>query len=71
MEFEKKEKIKCPKCLGFNTIKIVYGYPTQQKKEAKERGEIELGGCVIMGFQPNRKCLDCHTAFITGKNIII
>jgi len=40
-------------------VPIVYGYPGHGLMEAAERGEVVLGGCVIMPHQPKWKCLSC------------
>lgn len=46
----------CPACNSGNLIPIVYGMPGPELVERSERGEIELGGCVISGevFDPKR-----------------
>ena len=40
-------------------VPIVYGYPGDGLLEAAARGEVVLGGCVIMPHQPRWKCLSC------------
>src|SRR5215216_7072809 len=49
----------CPKCGSKNLMEIVYGRPTSEALDAVERGEIALGGCVMMPNQPNWKCATC------------
>lgn len=51
----------CTEC-GGRTIPIAYGYPGPGMMEAAERGEIELGGCVIFDEQPTRRCEACGAA---------
>lgn len=41
-------------------VPIVYGYPGDGLMEAAARGEVVLGGCVIMPHQPRWKCLSCN-----------
>jgi hypothetical protein len=38
---------KCPTCAVGKLIPIVYGMPGSELVEQSERGEIELGGCVV------------------------
>jgi hypothetical protein len=40
-------------------VPIVHGYPGHDLMEAAERGEVVLGGCVVMPHQPRWKCLSC------------
>lgn len=55
-----KEKPRCPRC-GGGTIPIVYGFPALETFEAAERGEVRLGGCVVLGDQPAVHCPECDT----------
>ena len=51
----------CPKCGVGRVIPIVYGYPGRKMFEQAQRGEIALGGCVIMPGQPHTtECPICH-----------
>jgi hypothetical protein len=56
-----EEPLACPEC-GSNTnvVPIVYGYPSPELREAAERGEVFLGGCVITGDDPLWYCDDCE-----------
>lgn len=49
----------CPSCKAKEGVRIVYGYPSEKTFEARERGEIALGGCVIGDNDPERQCLNC------------
>jgi len=51
----KSEDEVCPTC-GAKMIPIVYGYPTVELFEAAERGEVFLGGCCIMDYNPAFAC---------------
>jgi len=50
----------CPECgTSENVIPIIYGYPGPELREAADRGEVWLGGCVITGDDPLWHCKDC------------
>ena len=38
---------------------ILFGYPTPDSFGAADRGEIALGGCVVMGEDPTHRCASC------------
>ena len=37
----------CPKCGSEQVVPIAYGLPGPEMSEEADRGEIELGGCVV------------------------
>jgi hypothetical protein len=43
-------------------VRIAYGYPSPEMMDAAERGEIELGGCIIEEGAPGRRCRRCGQA---------
>lgn len=51
----------CPHCGSEQVIPIVYGMPGAELGAAWERGEVELGGCVVSGNDPERHCRECWT----------
>jgi len=63
----------CPTCNAGKLIPIVYGMPGSELVEQSERGELELGGCIITevidpvsGFisgDPELSCLKCEGQF--------
>lgn len=53
----------CPACGSTQLVKILYGMPTGEALEASQRGEIGLGGCVIMPYSPDRACRRCKQHF--------
>ena len=55
------KKTTCPTCSETDLVPIVYGYPAPELFEAAERGEVELGGCVIYGDDPKWSCRKCGT----------
>lgn len=56
-------KKKCPACGATDTIVILYGMPTYEAFEASERGEIVLGGCIVLAANPDRHCKICGQDF--------
>lgn len=56
-------KISCPECGSTEVIPIVYGMPDQALFEASERGEVELGGCVILEDDFTHACRACGHHF--------
>jgi len=57
----------CPLCSSNDTVPIFYGFPSHDSMEpllqAVDRGEIELGGCVILDGRPSRHCKNCGHYF--------
>jgi DNA-directed RNA polymerase subunit RPC12/RpoP len=57
----------CPTCKAGKLIPIVYGMPSRELIEQSDRGEIELGGCVVTqiidhnGIRTNDPELHCPT----------
>jgi hypothetical protein len=51
---------RCPTC-GARGIPLVYGYPDDGLMEAAERGQVDLGGCVLSDDDPTRTCSRGHT----------
>ena len=57
----------CPTCKTGKLIPIVYGLPGRELMEQSDRGEIELGGCVVTqiidhhGIRTNDPELHCPT----------
>ena len=70
----------CPTCNAAKLIPIVYGLPGRELMEQSDRGEIELGGCIITevfdpktGFfsgDPELYCPKCEGRFFraSGRN---
>ncbi len=54
----------CPECGSADRVPIFYGYPSAALFEARRRGEVALGGCVITGDdEPARQCGGCGTRY--------
>ena len=55
---------RCPRCGSPAVIPIAYGLPAGPEVfEEAERGELELGGCVIADDSPGLRCTDCGHGF--------
>ena len=54
---------KCPNCGSRKVVPIVYGYPAEETVQRQFRDEVELGGCVVTGDDPERACKDCRARF--------
>lgn len=52
----------CPAC-GGRLVPILYGLPTPEAGEAADRGEIELGGCLVTDDDPRLACRSCHERY--------
>ena len=58
---QKNNDRKCPKCASDNVVPIIYGLPAGELFEQSDRGEIKLGGCMIL---PEKwHCKDCGHDF--------
>lgn len=56
---EEREIPKCPSCGLSKVVPIVYGMPGSELIEAYEKGEVELGGCVVSDYDPEWRCRAC------------
>jgi predicted RNA-binding Zn-ribbon protein involved in translation (DUF1610 family) len=53
----------CPRCGAEMTpVPILYGMPTPDGFAAAERGEVELGGCIVGEESPEYRCPSCRAA---------
>ena len=55
-----KKRPKCPSCNSKNVVPIVFGYPDPETMEARERGDVALGGCCVTEDDPDWHCKDCE-----------
>ncbi|MFC2165395.1 hypothetical protein ACFLT2_10430 [Acidobacteriota bacterium] len=53
----------CPKCRSSNIISILYGMPTSEAAEERDKGLLKLGGCVVSDDDPQWHCKDCGYEF--------
>lgn len=53
------ESSKCPRCRSTDVVPICYGLPGPEAVEASGRGEIVLGGCVVIEGSPEWQCRRC------------
>jgi hypothetical protein len=62
---------RCPMCDSSAVVPIVYGLPSIGLEEAEARGEVEIGGCVVMGdgHQPRWSCTSCAHRWLTTSTL--
>lgn len=53
----------CPRC-GGATRPIDYGLPDLEAFGKADRGEAELGGCIVHDEQPHSRCTDCGVTLL-------
>lgn len=65
-------RVACPSCGSTNTCRIQYGMPdfTEKLERDVEAGKVHLGGCVVLGGDPNRYCNNCEIDFDTNATSI-
>ncbi|HSO35684.1 MAG TPA: ASCH domain-containing protein [Labilithrix sp.] len=63
LEPERPPPPECPVCGAGKAIPIVYGLPGPELWADVERGDAELGGCVVCGDEPTWRCRECAAAF--------
>ncbi len=56
----KRSKAKCPACGSLDTVKILYGFPTEEAFLLADEGKIRLGGCCVTPTDPEYFCKDCE-----------
>ena len=57
-------KPKCPICnLKKDVIPIIYGLPDDALFKKGQKGEVKLGGCVVMDDAPQWYCKKCEKEF--------
>ena len=62
---------RCPVCDSPAVVPIVYGMPSIGLVEAEGRGEVEIGGCVVIvdGRQPQWSCTSCAHRWPTTSEL--
>ncbi|MBM3896853.1 MAG: hypothetical protein FJ360_03860 [Thaumarchaeota archaeon] len=50
----------CTKCGSKNTVRIVYGYPSEETLAAAKNGKLVLGGCIVGSNDPVWHCNECQ-----------
>lgn len=56
---DNKKKLKCSSCGFEETVRIVYGYPSEAILQSSQNKEIVLGGCIVRPNNPLYQCLQC------------
>jgi len=54
------KKPNCPQCDSANVAAIEFGFPSPEMIDARERGDIVLGGCCVEVNGPEWHCKDCE-----------
>lgn len=49
----------CPSCEKINGVQLLWGMPDAADLTLAEKGEVELGGCVITDMEVDRHCRSC------------
>jgi hypothetical protein len=64
-------KTNCPKCFSTQLIPIAYGMPNPDTVKARDRGEVEIGGCVIWDDDQMARwrCTECKTRILENGSI--
>lgn len=50
---------RCPQCGEATVVAVMYGFPTPEAVEAADRGEVEIGGCIVEDDNPTWRCRQC------------
>jgi hypothetical protein len=58
----------CPNCGSSKFREIRYGRATAETLDAVDRGEIVLGGCLIMPDQPDWECASCEYRWFDAED---
>ena len=59
------ERHRCPRCASRNVARILRGYPifSDDLQARLDQGELVLGGCLVMGDDPDFRCHTCGHEF--------
>jgi len=61
----------CPACGERSGVPIFWGYPSPDSMDsllkAVKRGEVELGGCLVTGDDPDTACAACGHRWHKGR----
>lgn len=60
----------CPECNSPDTVMNLYGMPTWEIGQMAERGEVELGGCIVFDGQATHVCHNCGARFVTDDPLL-
>ena len=59
----------CPKCKSNNVIPIMYGYPAPEAIEEEEKGNLKLGGCMILLYSERYFVIFCNMNILRREEI--
>jgi hypothetical protein len=65
------KKPNCPKCFSSQLTPIAYGMPGPELRDEADRGEVEIGGCVIWDDDQMARwrCTECKTRILENGSI--
>lgn len=52
-------KRRCPTCASPYVVPVVFGFPSAEGQARADRGELDLGGCFLLGGEPDWRCRAC------------
>lgn len=58
---------RCPRCGVIAGVPIEYGLPDRELFEQAQRGEVEIGGCLVGDDAPDRFCRACRHSWVAGS----
>lgn len=53
----------CKRCGSHEILPVVYGLPTAETLARAALGKLLLGGCVVLGDEPDWRCATCGAPF--------
>lgn len=53
------KRANCPSCGKTNGVQLIWGMPDEDDLTLAQKGEVELGGCVITDMGVDRHCRSC------------
>ena len=59
---------RCPRCGVSAGVPIEYGLPDRELLEQAERGEVEIGGCLVGDGAPDRLCRACRHSWVARRD---
>lgn len=59
--------VTCPNGHEVEPVAVVYGLPAPETMERAKRGELKLGGCVVVDGQPTKVCPICEATIETRE----
>lgn len=58
----------CPICQARKGVRLLWGYPSDEAMVLANKGEVELGGCIVLNTALDRHCLSCEHRWESSKH---